>query len=138
VEFEAFKRPDSSGKRPMLLVADADPWVKDPIVWILRQAQYEILAADDGTDAVTMFEQHAEEIVAVLLDYNLPGGCGDEVFGQLQRIRPGIPVIMMSGFAEDDVIGHFLGMGVVGFLKKPFGPLTLFQAVRKALGGSAA
>jgi FixJ family two-component response regulator len=45
---------------------------------------------------------------------------------------------MMSGFAEEDVVGRFLGMGVVGFLKKPFGLLTLFQAVKKALDQPAA
>ena len=138
MELDVAARSSSSDIRPTLLVADADPWVQDPIVWLLKLAQYEILAAEDGTDAVAIFEQHAERIAAVLLDYHLPGGRGAEIFEQLQRIRPGIPVIMMSGFTEEDVIGRFLGMGVVGFLKKPFGPLTLFQAVRKALDESVA
>jgi len=132
------KPPSDSRKRPTLLVADADPWVRDPIVGILRQAHYEILAASDGRDAVHLFKEYADEIVAVLLDCHMPGASGEEVFEQLHNIRPSIPVIMMSGFAEQDVIGRFMGMGVVGFLKKPFGPLTLFQTIRKVLDQSAA
>jgi len=127
-----------SARGKTLLVADADPWVQDPIVVLLRQAGYEILTANDGRDAVTIFEQNADEVVAVLLDCHMPGGSGEEVFEQLRRIRPNIPVVMMSGFAEQDVIGRFLGMGVVGFLRKPFGPLSLFQAVQKALDQPAA
>ena len=92
-----------SGSLPTLLVADADPWIQDPIVAILREAQYEILTARDGMDAVATFEANAAEILAVLLDCNLPGQTGEEVFEQIQHIRPGIPVIMMSGFAKEDV-----------------------------------
>jgi DNA-binding NtrC family response regulator len=119
-------------------VADADPWIQDPIVQILRDAQYEILTAHDSREAVGIFEEHADEIVAVLLDCDLPGQHGEEVFDQIQRMRPGIPVIMMSGLAEVDTIARFLGMGVVGFLKKPFGPLTLFGTLRRALDRTVA
>ncbi len=131
-------RPLIPEKGRTLLVADGYPWVQDPIAGLLRQAGYEILTADDGRDAVTIFQEHSHEIVAVLLDHHMPGGGGKEIFEQLRRVRPDIPVIMMSGFAEEDVVGRFLGMGVVGFLKKPFGLLTLFQAVKKALDQPAA
>jgi CheY-like chemotaxis protein len=136
------KEPDPAHSPPRgsttVLVADNAQWVRDPIAGLLRQAGYETLTAADGRDAVAVFEEHAKEIEAVLLDCHLPGGPGDEIFEELRRIRPNIPVIMMSGFAEEDSIGRFLGMGVVGFLKKPFGPLTLFQAVKNALDQPAA
>jgi DNA-binding response OmpR family regulator len=138
LERHASEHRTGSNTRRALLVADADPWIQDPIVWLLEQADYEILAAEDGRDAITLLERHTDEIVAVLLDSKLPGVRGEELFEKIQHLRHNIPVIMMSGFAEEDVIGRFLGMGVVGFLKKPFGPLTLFQAVRKALGRSVA
>jgi DNA-binding response OmpR family regulator len=131
-------RPRNATNCPTLLVADADPWIQDPIVELLREAQYDILTANDAGHAVATFEAHAGEIVAVLLDCDLPGKSGEEVFEQIQHIRPGIPVIMMSGFAKEDVVARFLGMGVVGFLKKPFGPLTLFGTINKALHRSVA
>ena len=62
----------------------------------------------------------------------------DDVFEELRRIRPNLPVILMSGYMTDEVIGTFKGLGVVGFLQKPFGRATLLKEVREALGPPAA
>ncbi len=130
--------PNNAGQGRTILVSDYDPWVQDPVAGLLSQAGYEVLTANDGLDTVAVFEEHAEEIVAVLMDSHIPGDSGDEIFQELRRIRPNIPVIMMSGFAEQDVIGRFLGMGVVGFLKKPFGPRTLIKTLQRVLDQPAA
>ncbi len=135
---ENSRRDPDSGKRPTVLVADPDLLATDPLVRLLRQADYDILTASDGLDTVAVFERHADEIVAVLMDKNIPGDCGDEIFDDLQRIRPNIPVIMMSGFTERDALGRFLGKGVVGILKKPFGPRTLIDTVRSVVDQSVA
>ena len=119
-------------------MSDYDPWVQDPVAGFLRQAGYEVLTASDGLDTVAVFLEHAEEIAAVLMDGNIPDDSGDEIFEELRRIRPDIPVIMMSGFTEQDVIGRYLGMGVVGFLKKPFGPRTLIKTVQRVFDQPAA
>ena len=121
-----------------VLVADNELLVREPIVLALRQAGYKILVAGDSQDTVAVFSEHAEEIVAVLLDCHMPGGPGEEVFEELHRIRPDIPVIMMSGPLEEEVMGRFLGMGIVGFLQKPFEQVTLLDKVRKAIEPPAA
>jgi len=126
------------GRDRCLLVADDEPCVLDPTTELLERAGYRILTATDSRKAVQVFEDHAEEISAVLLDYHMPGGSGTDVFEELQRIKPNVPVIMMSGFVEDHELGRFLGMGVVGFLQKPFKQTTLVDAVSKAIGPSAA
>lgn len=116
-----------------VLVADCDPWAQDPVAGMLRWAGYEIVAANDAVSTRAAIEEHADEIVAVILDSNIPGGSGDEIFEDIQRVRPNIPVIMTSGSAEQDVIGRFLGMGVVAFLMKPFGLHTLVETVQRVL-----
>ena len=121
-----------------ILIADCDPWVQDPAVGVLKQAGFEVVAADDGISTVAAFKEHADEIVAVILDSHIAGDSGDEIFEDIRRVRPNIPVILMSGFTEQDIIGRFLGMGVVGFLKKPFGPRTLVQTVQRVLDRSVA
>ena len=123
---------------PTLLVADDEWWVREPTALMLKRAGYKILMTGDSWDTVAVFKQHAEEIVAVLLDDHMPGERGREVFEELQRIRPDIPVIMMSGSLEEEVMGRFLGMGIVGFLQKPFGQSTLLDKVREALDPPAA
>lgn len=125
----------SGGK---VLLADDEKFVREPFAEMLRRAGYRILTASDGPDAVAIFREHSEEIVAVLLDYYMPSGPGDKVFEALQSIRPGVPVIMMSGAAEEEVMGRFLGLGIVGFLQKPFGRTTLLDKVREAIEPQAA
>jgi len=121
-----------------LLVADNEDFARDPIVALLERSGYHIITAKDCPEAVSVFREHADKIVAVLLDHSMPGGKSDDVFESIQRIRPNIPVIMMSGYAEEDVIGRFKGMGIVGFLHKPFGRVALLDMVRDALDPPAA
>lgn len=132
----------ASGEPPprtaTVLVADDELLVREPIALLLRQAGYKILMTGDARDTVTVFREHAKEIVAVLLDCHMPGACGEEVFEELQHIRPDIPVIMMSGSDEKEVMGRFMGMGIVGFLQKPFGQSTLLDKVREAIDPPAA
>jgi CheY-like chemotaxis protein len=123
---------------PTLLVADDEWWVREPTALMLKRAGYKILMTGDSWDTVAVFQQYAEEIVAVLLDCHMPGGRGEEVFEELQRIRPDVPVIMMSGYDEERIMGRFMGMGIVGFLQKPFGRVTLIDKVREALEPPAA
>ncbi len=125
-------------ERATVLVADDELWVREPTALMLRQAGYRILMAGDSRDTVAVFSEHAEEIVAVLLDCHMPGGSGRDVFEELQSIRPNIPVIMMSGYLEEEIMGRFFGKGIVGFLQKPFGRTTLLDKVREVIGPPAA
>jgi two-component system cell cycle sensor histidine kinase/response regulator CckA len=121
-----------------LLVADDEAHARDPIVALLERSGFKILTASDCHEAVSVFRDHADSIVAVLLDYSMPGGRSDDVFEELQRIRPNVPVVMMSGYAEEDVTGSFKGMGIVGFLQKPFFRADLLNTIQEAIDSSAA
>lgn len=96
------------------------------------------VTAGDCHEAVEVFRHHADTIAVVLLDYSMPGGRTDEVFEELHKIRPDIPVIMMSGYAEENVTGHFKGLGIVGFLQKPFDRAQLLKEVHDAIDPRAA
>lgn len=140
-EAERMRQPDEPRlhqKSRTLLVADDVAYARDPIVAILERSGFDILTAKDCQEAVSVFRKNADRIVAVLLDYSMPGGKSEEVFDSLQRIRPNIPVIMMSGYAKEDVIGQFKGMGIVGFLHKPFGRAALLDMLSEAIGPPAA
>jgi len=134
---EAFDRRMTK-KKPTLLVADDETWVRDPVSTLLQLAGYEVLTARDCNDAMEVFRTNAETIVAVLLDFSMPGGSTRDLFDELQHVRPNVPIILMSGYAEESVMGRFKGMGVVGFLQKPFTKNDLLDEVRKALDHPAA
>jgi len=58
---------------------------------------------------------------------------GRETYGELRRVRENVRVVMMSGFNEQEVVSHFAGKGLVGFLQKPFLYETLGETLRQAL-----
>jgi len=134
----ALDDPQHRQRSRTLLVADDEAYARDPIVALLERSGFKILTAKDCPEAVKVFRDNADTIVAVLLDYSMPGGRSDDVFEELQRIRPHIPVVMMSGYAEEDVIARFNGLGIVGFLHKPFDRATLLETIHAAIDPPAA
>jgi CheY-like chemotaxis protein len=66
-----------------------------------------------------IFRQHHERIVCVLLDLTMPKMSGEEVLAQLRRIAPDIPVILTSGYTEEETMRRVAGQRVFGFVQKP-------------------
>jgi len=125
---------DAGDWRPQgaVLVVDDEPAVRALACQIIERAQIEVLPAVDGYDAVRQFEAHRDEIAAVLLDLTMPGLDGGEVFQRLRRIRPDLKVILCSGYDEQDVSLKFGAARPSGFLRKPYSPAELLQALRSA------
>ena len=121
-----------------VLVADDEVHVRDPIAALLERSGFKILTATNCQEAVQVFRDNADTIVVVILDYSMPGGRSNDVFKELQDIRPNIPVIMMSGYTEEDVTGSFKGQGIVGFLQKPFRRAELLGKIDEAIDPTAA
>ena len=116
-----------------VLVVDDEPSVRDLARTVLEGAGLTVLVAADGNDAVACFERAAATVQAVLLDLTMPGMDGIEVFGHLTRIRPGIPVILCSGYNVQEASGRFGEQGPAAFLRKPYLPADLLSIVRSLL-----
>ena len=70
---------------------------------------------------------------AVLLDLTMPVMDGEETFRELRRRHPGVRVLLMSGFNEQEAIKQFVGKGLAGFLQKPFSVPQLIERLRAVL-----
>jgi len=70
----------------------------------------------------------------VLLDLMMPEMGGEEAFRELRSLQRDVPVIMSSGYNEQDVTQRFVGMGLTGFIQKPYTMANLLSALKKALG----
>ncbi|MDX8401903.1 MAG: response regulator [Mariprofundaceae bacterium] len=117
-----------------VLVADDEDSVREMAVMVLRDAGISnVIQACDGAEAVEMFRRDPDAVALAVLDLTMPRMSGEEVFQQLRNIKPTLPVIVTSGYAEDDVALRFAGKGVQAFLQKPFHPDGLLRAVRMAL-----
>ena len=116
-----------------VLVVDDEPAVRDLARAVLENSGFTVLTAHNGAMAIHLFEEHASEVSAVLLDLTMPGMNGEETAARLQSIRAGVPIILSSGYAERDLAGRFAGRGLAGFLQKPYAPAALGEAIARAL-----
>ncbi len=71
--------------------------------------------------------------VLVLLDLTMPHMDGEETFRQLRHLNPGVKVVLMSGFNQQEAVSRFTGKGLAGFVQKPFSVDGITAAVREVL-----
>lgn len=100
-----------------LLIVDDDRRMTRTLADILTLAGHEVVEAWSGQQALERIE--AQEFDCVLTDVRMPGMDGVELHRQICRERPGLPVVLMTAFAADQLICQGLEDGVVGVLEKP-------------------
>ena len=111
----------------MVLVVDDEETVREVATMMLEDLGYKTISANDGVVALQVYQEHASEIVAVLLDMTMPKMDGKECFRELRRMNPDVKVILSSGYNEQDATSRFVGQGLAGFLQKPYSPEELYE-----------
>jgi CheY-like chemotaxis protein len=123
----------------ILLVEDEDA-LRQIATRILTRAGYQVLAATGGTQAVHLAHTHPAPIDLLLTDVIMPKMLGNEVAARVQRIRAGIPVLYMSGYAQPVLTENGTLPSGVTIVEKPFTARELLQGVHGVLhppGGTA-
>jgi PAS domain S-box-containing protein len=100
---------------------------------VLERLGFSVLLANDGREAVDLYRTRGPEIALVLLDLTMPEMSGEEAFVELRKLNPSVRVIIASGYSETDVVSRFEGLGLIGFVQKPYSMDTLEKQVRRAL-----
>ncbi|OPY85253.1 MAG: Blue-light-activated protein [Syntrophus sp. PtaU1.Bin208] len=140
VEWDSGEKVETGEQRECLegggviLVIDDDPFVRNVASAMLTTLGFQVLTADNGLEGLDAFRAHQAEIDCVLLDLMMPEMGGEETFRELRRLKHDLPVIMSSGYNEQDVTQRFVGRGLTGFLQKPYTVANLRAALKKALG----
>ncbi|MGV3773315.1 MAG: PAS domain S-box protein [Verrucomicrobiales bacterium] len=129
----ALELPMQSSGKGMILVADDE----DHIVQVVRKALakygFETMQANDGRTAIDLFVENQMDIVAVLLDLTMPVMNGAEAFEEIKAIAPSMPVILMSGYSEQEMHERFHSRKPDGFLQKPFNISAVAASVLQIL-----
>ena len=116
-----------------VLVIDDEEAVRNVARMMLERVGFTVLTAVDGRAGLEIFEQRADGIEAVLLDLTMPHMNGEEAFRALRRVRTDVPVILTSGYSEQDTSAQFAGKGIAGFVQKPFRLEKLLEQFHAAL-----
>jgi PAS domain S-box-containing protein len=115
-----------------ILVVDDEPVVRKVVARMLERAGHTVLVAASGFEGVERFTACADEIAAVVVDLTMPDIGGDEVLARIRRLHPGVPVVLMSGYTQEDFDTQFTGKERVAFLHKPFRDGELSAALEGA------
>ena len=126
-------QPAGAGR---VLLADDEEDVRCVVRAMLETLGYEVIEARDGLEAVEIFRRRAAEIDLVILDLVMPRLTGEAALGQMRRIAPAVPAILVSGYDESGRIREIVAAGFGGFLQKPFRRQDLGKKVRELLGAS--
>jgi two-component system cell cycle sensor histidine kinase/response regulator CckA len=116
-----------------VLVVDDEETLRAVASQMVEALGLRVLNATDGREAVSVYAQHASDIVGVLMDLTMPHMDGEEAFRELRRINPHVRVLLMSGYNEQDAIARFVGKGLAGFIQKPFNLDELQERLRALL-----
>jgi CheY-like chemotaxis protein len=131
--FSAPARRDIPPSGRTLLLVDDDEILIEVIREILETADYDVITASNGHEALEIYEAWRDNIDLVMLDMIMPGMGGAETFTELKKINPDVPVIIISGYSLPDEVGELLSQGCEGFLQKPFLIPDLLQKIGQVI-----
>ncbi|MBA3057621.1 MAG: response regulator transcription factor [Gammaproteobacteria bacterium] len=119
-----------------ILVVDDHALVREGLCQILQglDEPVEVLQAQHGPRAFELAALHPD-LDLVLLDYDLPGMNGLDALKVLGQAHPELPILMLSGMANPQIVRSALACGAAGFLSKNGDSLELLSAVRLVLAG---
>lgn len=125
--------PAHAAEGSILVIEDEVP-VMDVFRTALERMGYSVLEAPTGRKALEIASDPAEMIKMAVLDILLPDMDGRALYPSLVSARPGLKVIVSSGYAVEGPAQEILDAGAQAFLPKPFSLVELREALRKVLG----
>jgi PAS domain S-box-containing protein len=117
-----------------LLAVDDDPQVLSIIENLLTHHGCHVLTADKGSEALELINRHKDDLDLVVLDIQMPGMSGDEVYRNLKVLNPSIRVLISSGDEEFTALQNIeIDPRLDRYIKKPFSMVELLQKVKEIL-----
>ncbi|NOZ34688.1 MAG: bifunctional response regulator/alkaline phosphatase family protein [Chlorobi bacterium] len=110
-------------------------WVDDEIdllriqILYLEEKGHTVFTANNGFDAVELVKENNYDIV--FLDENMPGISGLDVLSEIKRIKPALPVVMVTKNEEEDIMDDAVGSKIDDYLIKPVNPKQIILAIKK-------
>jgi PAS domain S-box-containing protein len=122
------------GGHETILVVEDEAMVRNLLVLALRRLGYRVLEANDGQSALRVWEEETGKIDLLFSDMVMPEGLtGLDLAQQMQAMKPGLKVIISSGYNEEMVVQNQPNSGAIVYLQKPYLVEVLAKTVRDCL-----
>jgi response regulator NasT len=113
-----------------VLIAEDETIIRLDVRALLERAGHEVVAeARDGQEAVALAAEHAPDLI--VMDVRMPHMDGIEAAREISRARP-VPIVMLTAYAEADLVARASDAGAFGYLVKPFREVDLLPAIDTA------
>jgi CheY-like chemotaxis protein/anti-sigma regulatory factor (Ser/Thr protein kinase) len=119
-----------------VLLVDDDPLVRNSSRRMLERGGYLVLEAAEGADALALARDPEQQIDLLLTDLLMPGLSGREVIAGFRELRPGVPIVCVTGFAAEQEDGSAPALQVHAIVAKPFTMAVLTRTLAEALDAS--
>ena len=123
------------GGNETILIVDDHETIWDFLIDALSELGYSVLLAENGLDAVDIYEANPDQIDLVLLDMIMPKSGGHQTFLRLKALNPKVKVLLSSGFVSEKEVADLLEQGACGFLPKPHRLPVVIREIRRILDG---
>jgi excisionase family DNA binding protein len=118
--------------RPRVLVVDDEDTIRDLLAKTLALAEYDVDLAPDGRNALERMRIIPYDLL--ITDLKMSGIDGLTVIREARRLKPDIPVIIVTGYSSEASAIEAVNLGVSGYLTKPFRVPRILAVAAKALG----
>jgi signal transduction histidine kinase len=125
--------PGQGPAHGLVLLVDDEERILQTTGLALEALGFQVIAAQDGLEALERFQEHRQELRLVLMDLTMPRMDGREALHAMRELDPSVPVVLSSGFSEKDSLQAFPDGGPAAFLQKPYQLKDLRAAIQRAL-----
>jgi PAS domain S-box-containing protein len=127
----ALKETPPTGQGETILLVEDEAMVLEVTQTMLKLLNYHVITARHGSEALSIYRQHADRIVLVMSDVIMPDMDGYKLASALQEQSPHVPVLLISGYSPPEVSESGTPQNIVGQLQKPISVHQLAQALTK-------
>jgi len=124
-----------NGSGTVLLVEDEEQ-VRLIAKALLKRFGFTVLEAVNGKEALELYRKNATDITLVVTDMGMPIMDGYELFNELKKLKPELPIIISSGYGDAEVSSRIDMDKIAGLISKPYGSDQLREVLKKALEGT--
>lgn len=117
-----------------VLFVDDEPVLRNMGKIFLERLGYTVFLAEDGEEALKIYQQNHAKIVVVVLDMTMPKLSGLETVKGLLAVDPGAKIVLASGYTAEGSTKDLLSAGAKAFIQKPYTMGSLAQTLQKVLG----
>jgi len=121
------------GINATILVVDDEPFIREFLTELLEGNGYSVYTASNGAEGLAFFEAHQDDIDLAIIDKNMPERSGEELLLKLNSLRPTLPIILITGYLENDTLAMLEQKGAYKVFTKPFEPTEFLATVTSAL-----